>query len=363
MKDFQAFRGRELSQSLAERLRTLVDRPLRFMEVCGTHTVSVFRYGLRSLFPEALQLISGPGCPVCVTAQGEIDAFIEVSGRPNVIVATFGDLVRVPGTHGSLATARAEGARVEVVYSPMDALQLAKDRGEELVVFLAVGFETTVPGVAATVREARRLGLANFAVYAAHKTMPRALEALFSDTELGVDGLLCPGHVSTIIGAGAFEPLAKRHGIPCVVAGFEPTDIINALILLARQTIDGRAEVENAYPRAVSWQGNRQAMKIVSEVFQPADAEWRGLGTIPASGLVLRPEYGEFDAAKRLDIEAAPSPEPRGCLCGRILRGQKLPPDCPFFAGRCTPLNPVGPCMVSTEGTCAAYYRYGRDAS
>jgi hydrogenase expression/formation protein HypD len=360
MSDFQAFRGRALSQSLAERLRILVDRPLRFMEVCGTHTVSVFHYGLRSLFPEALKLISGPGCPVCVTAQGEIDAFVELCGRPHVTVATFGDLVRVPGSRGSLATARAEGASVEVVYSPMDAVRLAEDRREELVVFLAVGFETTVPGVAATVREAKRLDLSNFAVYAAHKTMPKALEALFSDPELGVDGLLCPGHVSTIIGAGAFEPLAKKHGIPCVVAGFEPADIISALVLLTRQAIDGRAEVENAYPRAVSWEGNRQAMRIVSEVFRPADAVWRGLGTIPGSGLVLRHEFGEFDAAKRLAIEAAPSLEPRGCLCGRILRGQNLPPDCPFFAGSCTPLNPVGPCMVSTEGTCAAYYRYGR---
>jgi len=346
--------------ALAGKLRSRIDGPLRVMEVCGTHTNAVFRHGLRAMFPPDLRLISGPGCPVCVTPAGEIDAFLDVCHRPQVTAATFGDLVRVPGRRGSLASARAEGASVEVVYSPMDALSLAEADRSRLVVFLGIGFETTVPAVAATIKEARRRGLENFAVYSAHKTMPAALEALLSDPDLGVDGLLCPGHVSTVIGARAYEPIARRHGMPCVVAGFEPADIFEALILLAGQIRDGRAVVENAYPRAVTWEGNARAQRTIDEVFRPADAEWRGLGVIPGSGLALRDEFAQFDAAGRLEIRITPSPEPKGCLCGAILKGQRIPTDCPLFATRCTPVEPVGPCMVSTEGTCSAYYRFGR---
>ena len=360
MKHLHEFRDKGLASSLAAELEQLVDGPVRFMEVCGTHTMAIFRHGLRSILPEDLHLISGPGCPVCVTSAGYIDAFIKVALIPLVTIATFGDMVRVPGTSGSLAHARSQGARVEVVYSPMDALDLAEQRPKDLVVFPAIGFETTVPGMAATILEARRRKQKNFAVFSAHKVMPPALDALMSNQGLQIQGLLCPGHVSTIIGAKAYKPLAERYSLSCVIAGFEPIDILQALILLARQAGEGRAEVENAYPRAVSWEGNARAQGLISKVFEPVDAEWRGMGIIPGSGLALRPEFSEFNALERLDIKIPKAPEPKGCRCGEILVGRCLPPDCPLFAKGCTPLEPVGPCMVSTEGTCAAYYRYGR---
>lgn len=347
-----------LVKDLILQLQGLVKRPMRFMEVCGTHTVSIFRSGLRSIIPEEIELISGPGCPVCVTAQGDIDAFIEVAKRPEVTVATFGDLVRVPGTDGSLAGRRAIGADMEVVYSPMDALQLAvRDRTREIV-FLSVGFETTIPGIAATVKEAVRSGTGNFSMLSALKLMPPALNALLGTGGLGIDGLICPGHVSAIIGAAAYRPIADGFGMPCVVAGFEPAEILLALILLARQVNECRAEVENAYPCVVSWDGNSRAMGVMNDVFCPCDAEWRGLGVIRQSGLCLRPEYSGLDARIRFGIEIRPSPEPEGCLCGDVIRGLSLPSNCPFFGSKCTPASPVGPCMVSSEGTCAAYYRY-----
>ena len=360
MRHLCEFRDRGLTISLATELNRIVDRPIRFMEVCGTHTMAIFRHGLRSMLPEDLHLISGPGCPVCVTPTGHIDAFIRIACMPGVIVATFGDLVRVPGTNDSLARARSQGARIEVVYSPIDAMNLAEQRPKDLVVFPAIGFEATIPGVAATILEARRRKIQNLAVFSAHKLMPPALEALMSQSGLEIQGLLCPGHVSTIIGANAYKSLAMRYHLPCVIAGFEPADIIQALILLTRQVRHGRAEVENAYPRAVRWEGNARAQGLMQEVFEPVDTEWRGMGIIPGSGLAIRPEFSAFDITKRLDIEIPQVQCPKGCLCGEILIGQCVPGDCPLFATVCTPLDPIGPCMVSAEGTCAAYYRYGR---
>jgi hydrogenase expression/formation protein HypD len=359
MKYVEEFRDRKLVASLAVELDRIVDRPLRVMEVCGTHTNAIFSHGLRSLLPEKLQLISGPGCPVCVTPTRHIDGFIQVARMEKVTVATFGDLVRVPGSQDSLAKARAEGARIEVVYSPMDGLKIAQNEPDRVCVFLAVGFETTAPVIGATVLQAARMGVTNFCIYPANKIMPPPLDALMSDPELNIDGLLCPGHVSAIIGTGAYQFLADKYGLACVVSGFEPVDILQALIMLARQVKSGVVRAENAYARVVKWEGNTKAQALIDEIFEVEDTSWRGLGVIEKSGLGIRDKFAEFDAVRRFDVMVADAPEPRGCRCGDILKGHCLPPDCPLFGKRCTSLNPVGPCMVSTEGTCAAYYRFG----
>jgi hydrogenase expression/formation protein HypD len=363
MKYVDEFRDQALARDLAAALDRTMTRPRRIMEVCGTHTMAVFRTGLRSLLPEGLELVSGPGCPVCVTSAAHVDAFLSLAGRPGVILATFGDLVRVPGSDGtSLAHARSQGARIEVVYSPMDGLALARSHPAQTVVFLGVGFETTTPGVAATVRLAQEEGLNNFFVFVTQKLMPPPLMALFGDPAQTIDGLLCPGHVSAIIGSDAYRPLVDRYHLPCVVGGFEPVDILQALLLLVRQFEEGRAEVENAYTRVVSRAGNCQAQALVAEVFEPVDMEWRGLGVIPGSGLQLRTPYRAHDAQEALAVEVPLAEEVRGCLCGRILQGRARPPACPLFGLRCTPATPIGPCMVSSEGTCAAYYNYSPSA-
>jgi len=358
MKCADEFRSRAVTAPLVEEIARSMSQPMRIMEVCGTHTMSIFRHGIRSLLPDGITLLSGPGCPVCVTPAGHIDAFLAAAKRPEVTIATFGDLIRVPGSHGSLAGARAAGARVEIVYSPMDALVLAKKEPERMVLFPAIGFETTAPTIAATIVQAERLGIENFVIIAACKTMPNALEALMADPDLRVDGLLCPGHVSAIIGADAYLPFARRHNLACAVAGFEPADILAGLLSLMRQINAREPRVENCYTRAVTAEGNVKARKLIDQVFEPADSPWRGLGVIPGSGLVLRPEYQRYDAMIRLDLRVEPAQEPKGCRCGEILKGRLLPPDCPLYGTACTPLKPVGPCMVSNEGTCAAYYRY-----
>ena len=361
MKHLDEYRDLELVKPLVEELRRAVTKPLRVMEVCGSHTMAIFRNGLRSILPEGMELVSGPGCPVCVTSAPHMDAFIAMADRPGVRVAIFGDLFRVPGTNGSLANASARGARVDIVYSPMDALELAKQHHEETVVFLGVGFETTTPGIAATIMAAKVQQIKNFVVFSTQKTMPPPLIALLDDPELKIDGLLCPGHVSSIIGAGAYEPLAKKYGLACVVAGFETADLVKGLIMLARQVASGNIQVENVYPRVVSWEGNPRAQKMVDEIFEPADMEWRGLGVIPGSGLKIRAAYADFDAQVRFDIELPPAQEAKGCMCGQILKGIATPRECPLFTKRCSPANPIGPCMVSSEGTCAAYHKYGQD--
>ncbi len=346
-------------RSLAEAIAALAaDRPLRYMEVCGTHTMAVRRSGLHALLPESVKLISGPGCPVCVTPVGYLDHALALAEQHDVILATFGDLVRVPGSHSSLERARAEGARVEVVYSPLEALDLARRNPGDQVVFLGVGFETTAPGIAASLLAARSEGLRNYSVLSAHKVIPPAMELLAQSEELGLDGFMCPGHVSTIIGTQAYQPLAQEYGLPCVVTGFEPLDIMQGLLMLVRQSVEGRAEVENQYVRVVRPEGNPRARAFLERAFVPEDATWRGLGTIPGSGLAVAPELADLDAAVRFAVTLPEPVEPRGCRCGEILKGLIEPPDCPLFGKACTPTTPVGACMVSSEGTCAAHFKY-----
>lgn len=353
----------ERELGLVRRLAEELARPVKLMEVCGTHTMAVSRSGLRPLLPPAVRLLSGPGCPVCVTPVDYVDRAVALAMRPCVTVATFGDMVRVPGSVRSLEEARAEGGRVEVVYSALDALDMAERNGSRRVVFLGVGFETTAPGIAWTIREAARRGVGNYHVLSGHKVMPPPMEALAGAPDLRIDGFICPGHVSVVIGWGAYEPLAARHGVPCVVAGFEAADVLAATARLLGQIRDGRAEVENGYTRSVSREGNAAAQALLADVFEPADAAWRGLGTIPGSGLAIRERYAAQDAERAFpDLDLPPPVEPAGCRCGEVLKGCILPPDCPLFGARCTPARPVGACMVSSEGACAAYYRFERRA-
>ncbi len=353
------FKDKELSRALLRGIEKEFKSPVRFMEVCGTHTMSIFRYGIRGLLPEGLFLVSGPGCPVCVTSQGDIDLIIELSKEPEIIISTFGDLLRVPGSRGSLMDERARGSQVNVVYSPSESLEICKKTPEKEVVFIAIGFETTVPTVAATILEARAKGIKNFSILCLHKTMPEALRTLLEDEELGVNGLLAPGHVSAIIGARPYRMLSREFNMPIVIAGFEPADILQGILLLLRQLNDGRADVQNGYKRAVPEEGNLRALSLIKEVFEPCESTWRGLGKIEGSGLRLKEEYGEFDAMKRFGLSPNPSREPKACLCGEIIKAKATPLECPLFKRACTPLSPVGPCMVSSEGTCSAFYKYG----
>ena len=326
-----------------------------FMEVCGTHTMAVARSGLRDLLPPSVRLVSGPGCPVCVTAMHDLDTVIALCDLPEVTVATFGDLIRVPASRTSLAAARAAGADVRVVYSARDAVDLAAAEPSREVVFVGIGFETTAPTTAASILEARGRGVRNFSVLAVHKTMPPALRALLDLGETPITGFLLPGHVSVITGSACFDFLANDYGVAGVVAGFEPGDILEALLMLARQTAPA---VENQYTRAVQPQGNTVAQELMRRVYEPRDAEWRGLGVIPGSGLGLRAEFADHDAALRFPVSAEESIEPVGCRCGEVLRGLTDPADCALFGRRCTPQEPVGACMVSSEGACAARYRF-----
>lgn len=332
---------------------------MTLMEVCGTHTMSIYQHGIRSLLPDRIRLVSGPGCPVCVTPISYVDRAVAYARQPDTVIATFGDMIRVPGSTSSLLREKAAGAEIQIVYSPLDAVNLAAKHPEKKIIFLGVGFETTAPTIGGSVLEAKRLGLQNYFVLCAHKTMPTPMAALTSDPELKVDGYLCPAHVSAVIGADAYNPLAEEYGVPCVVTGFEPLDMLRGIQMLARQVVSGRAEVENEYQRIVKPEGNQRALQILQQVFEPGDAEWRGIGPIPGSGLKLREEYAGFDAEQQLPLDIEAPKEHKGCLCGEILKGKVGPKDCPLFRKGCTPENPVGACMVSSEGTCAAEYKYG----
>lgn len=347
---------------LLERIReatALLSRRITLMEVCGTHTNAIAAAGLRRLLPERIRLISGPGCPVCVTPLAYVDRAEALARRPATTVCTFGDLLRVPSSTGSLEQVRADGGDVRVVYSARDALAIAADNPARSVVFLGVGFETTVPTVAAALVEAESRGIANFMVLAGHKVMPPPLRALASDPRIAVDGFICPGHVSVITGARAFSFLAEEYHTPAVIAGFTASDVLRAVLALAVQHAEGRARAENLYSRVVTQEGNRTAQALVERCFVAADAEWRGLGTIPGSGLDLAPSLAHRDAA-RIPVEVPAPMEPPGCRCGDVLRGKTDPPACPLFATACTPATPVGACMVSSEGACAAWYRHER---
>lgn len=357
------FRDKAIVLGLAARIRELVagrTEPMTFMEVCGTHTMAIYQYGLRSLLPPQVRLISGPGCPVCVTPNDYVDRAVALCRLPGVIVATFGDMVRVPGSSSSLLEERAKGADIRIVYSPLDAVALAARNPDKKVVFLGVGFETTAPAIGGSILAAKKQGLGNYYVLAAHKTIPIPMEVLSSDPELKIDGYLCPAHVSVVIGANAYRFLAEERGVPCVVTGFEPVDVMQGVEMLARQVVEGASRVEIQYSRVVKWEGNRKAQEVIAEVLTPFDAPWRGIGVIPGSGLRIADAYAEFDAEKAIPVEVEETREHAGCLCGEILKGKVNPFDCPLFAKACTPESPVGACMVSSEGTCAAAYKYGR---
>ncbi len=360
------FHDPALCKALLARLQKSLDaygQPVRFMEVCGTHTVSIFQSGLRSLLPEGLTHVSGPGCPVCVTADSEVATFLTLAKEPGTILATFGDLIRVPGPKGqSLKNALAEGADVRVVYSPLDALKIAAQNPANQVVFLGVGFETTTPGIAGAVLEAQKQNLDNFMVYACHKRVPPALMALLDNDEgnfkCAIDAFLLPGHVAIILGMEPFSFIPEIYNRPASVSGFEPADILYALCLLVESLAAGNPTLTNAYPRVVAENGNPHARALMERVFRVSDARWRGLGIIPKSGLTLKEEFARFDALTRLGISPAPASPPPGCRCGEMLKGLMEPPACPLFAKTCTPAHPVGPCMVSTEGSCAAWFTY-----
>ena len=363
MNYMNEFRDRSIVLGFAERIKKLAagrTTPMTFMEVCGTHTMAIYQYGLRSLLPDGVRLISGPGCPVCVTPNGYIDRAIALSRLPGTIVTTFGDMVRVPGSTSSLMEERARGADVRIVYSPLDALSIAEKYPEKRVVFLGVGFETTAPAIAGSILAAVSRGVANYSVLAAHKTIPLPMEILSSDPELSIDGYICPAHVSAIIGADAYRPLAEKRGVPCVVTGFEPVDVMQGVEMLVRQVVEKRSCVEIQYGRVVKWEGNRKAQSVLAEVFSVCDSEWRGIGVIPGSGLEIAGKYAAFDAEKTIQVSVEEPREHQGCLCGEILKGKRSPFDCPLFATVCMPESPVGACMVSSEGTCAAAYKYGR---
>jgi hydrogenase expression/formation protein HypD len=335
------------------------DRPLAFMEVCGTHTHAIASAGLRRLLPKGIRLVSGPGCPVCVTPVGYLDHAVALGSRPGTTLCTFGDLYRVPSSHGSLELLAASGGRVRIVYSARDSLDVARERPSEDVIFLSIGFETTTPTIAAVLEEAEREGLANFRILVGNKTIPSALRAIARDPETQLDGLLLPGHVSVITGWHIYRFLADELHLPAVVSGFEPAEITRAILELVQQATTGRAEVVNQYGRVVTAEGNRVAQTLVDRYFEPADATWRGLGSIPGSGLALREQWARRDAG-RVDIEFPEPQEPAGCRCGDVLKGLIDPPQCPLFGKRCTPDAPVGACMVSSEGSCAAWYRHER---
>ena len=357
--DLSAYRDPEIARGLIEAIRAAdPGRQVKIMEVCGTHTVSIAKNGLRGVMPDWITLLSGPGCPVCVTANHDIDSAIAIAQLPDVTLTTFGDMMKVPGSYSSLSREKGEGRDVRIVYSPLDALALAEKDPSRQVVFVAVGFETTAPLIAAAILRAQEAGITNFSVFCAHKTVPAALGALVNDPEVQVDAFILPGHVSTIIGMEPYRFLAEEYHVPGVIAGFEPVDMLQAIWMIVEQLKDGRAEIEIAYRRGVEPHGNEHAREMVDRVFEPIDADWRGIGVIPQTGLGIREEFSAYDATTRFDLEIPEPKEIKGCQCGDVLRGIVLPFECRLFGKGYTPEHPIGPCMVSSEGSCAAYYRY-----
>lgn len=345
-------------QLMADKLLQVVHRPVKIMEVCGTHTMAIGKAGIRGILPTEVELLSGPGCPVCVTADADIDAFMRLARDNNITLVTYGDMMRVPGSDGSLSELKALGADIRIVYSALEALEFARCEPDKEVVFLGVGFETTAPATAHAVKAAEQEGLSNFSIFNLHKTVPKALEVLLDDDTTAIDGFILPGHVSVIIGERPYAFLAEKYGAAGVISGFEPPEIMAAILKLVKDINAGEPAISNLYRTVVRPEGNTHAQKLLEEVFSAADAEWRGLGIIPGSGLELKREYDRFDAVRKFGIERKSVKLHPGCRCGEILKGTVKPYECPIFGKRCTPDNPVGPCMVSSEGTCAAYYLY-----
>jgi hydrogenase expression/formation protein HypD len=361
VKYVDEYRDPALARKLVREIERHSTGAVQFMEFCGGHTHAIFKLGLRQVLPPTVRLRSGPGCPVCVTSAADLERAIALAHVPGAILTTFGDMMRVPGTRGSLQDARSQGADVRVVYSTLDALDIARRNPERPVVFVGVGFETTAPTVAAAILQAEAEDIANFYVLSVHKLTPPATRAILDAGQVRLDGVIGPGHVTTIIGADAWRFLPQEYGIPCAVAGFEPLDILRAVAMLVEMHERRQPAVGNAYGRSVQGPGNRVALEMMDRVFQVSTADWRGFGLIPDSGLALRDRYAHRDAARVFPVKVPPIPEPRGCRCGEVLRGVLEPPECALFRRTCSPRNPVGPCMVSAEGACAAYYRYGAD--
>jgi len=358
VKIIDRFRSDSICLRLSKLIAAQTSGPLTIMEVCGGHTAALYRYGIKSLLPPAIRMVSGPGCPVCVSDVRFVDHTIALARLEDVIVTTYGDLMRVPGSTSSLEREKAAGADVRIVWSALDATAIAKESPGKRVVFAAIGFETTIPGSAIAIMEAKRLGLDNFFVLSSHKIMPPAMSALV-DSGARIDAYLCPGHVSVVTGSSIYEPIAARYHKPCVISGFEPVDILQSILMIVRQAADNRAEVEIQYTRAVKPEGNKRAQELIAGVFTPCDDHWRGLGLIAQSGMAICDKLRQFDAAKELPIEIEEPRETKDCICGLILRGEKEPHDCLLYGNVCTPSTPAGACMVSSEGACAYAFRYG----
>ncbi len=352
------FRDPLLAHQIIDEIHDVANRPLVLMEFCGGHTHAIMQHGIRQLMPKNVKLLSGPGCPVCVTSQRDIDHAIALSQLPDVTLATFGDMVRVPGTRFTLQEASAAGSQVLIVYSPLDAVRYAQEHPQKQVIFLGVGFETTAPGVAASVLQAQTLRLSNYTVFSMHKYTPPGMKAILDTAEICLDGVIGPGHVSTIIGLNGWRFLPADYNIPVVVTGFEPVDILLAIRELVKLATSDQAKAVNAYQRSVSPDGNPAALEIMNQIFEPVEADWRGFGLMPKSGMGIRSVLHDFDAAIRFHLADIPSREPPGCRCGDVLRGIIEPPKCPLFRQACTPEHPKGPCMVSDEGACSAYFLY-----
>jgi len=359
LRFIQEFRSSELAKGLISRIHQKSKTQARFMEFCGGHTVTIFRYGIRQVLPKTLEMLSGPGCPVCVTANVDLDKAIALAQIPDVIITTFGDMLKVPGSHSSLQEVNASGADIRMVYSTMDALNLAEENPTKSVVFIGIGFETTAPIIAASILQAEERRIRNYYILSMHKLCPPVIRAILESGEVKLHGLICPGHVSAIIGSHPWEFIARDYGISCVISGFEPIDVLQCVDMLVAQIESGQSKVEIAYRRGVHPEGNQQALKLMKQVFEPCPAQWRGIGEVPDSSLKLKKEYQHFDAELAFDIDPGPTYEPVGCICGDILRGVKTPLDCSLFGKDCTPQYPIGPCMVSSEGSCSAYYLYG----
>lgn len=360
MKFIDEYRDRAGAQAYARALRRITTRPWTLMEVCGGQTHAIVKFGVDALLPPEVTLVHGPGCPVCVTPLELIEKAIEIAAKPGVIFCSFGDMLRVPGRDRDLLTVKAAGGDVRIVYSPLDAVALAERNPDREVVFFAVGFETTAPANAMAVFQAAQKGIQNFSLLVSHVLVPPAMEAILSSPAGKVQGFLAAGHVCTVMGFTEYEPIAARYHVPIVVTGFEPIDILQGVFMCVKQLEEGRAEVENQYARAVRRLGNQPAQQLVNEVFEVVPRKWRGVGEIPRSGLGLRPAYELFDAERRFDVGGHALDEPAECISGLIMQGLKKPPDCPAFGGVCTPEHPLGATMVSSEGACAAYYRYRR---
>lgn len=359
---FDEFSDSKKSNILAEKIKDIakaIKEEITLMEVCGTHTVAIFKSGIKSILPDNIKLISGPGCPVCVTPNQYLDRAIVLSRLDDTILATFGDMMKVPGSSSSLEKEKTQGRDIRMVYSTLDALKIAKENPNKKVVFLGVGFETTTPTVAFTLKEAKNKRIENFFVLSAHKLIPPALRFLAQSRDLKVNGFICPGHVSTIIGTKPYEFLVSEYNIPCVISGFEPLDLFQSLYLLLKQLNNKDVKIDNQYFRAVKRNGNPVALDLIDEVFEKEDSVWRGIGVILQSGLKIKEKYQKFDAQEKIAVQVEKSREPKGCLCGLVIQGKKSPLECALFSKKCTPQSPIGPCMVSSEGSCQAYFKYG----